>query len=97
MKILSRIIGLLSAFLGISLLIRPRSKAAYELSGFRLTAGALSPILGVVSMLSALRGVKRRDSTVALLGTVGAIAAGRYILQSTKRHSAFDQAFGSER
>jgi acetyl esterase/lipase len=94
MKILSRIVSLLSAFLGITLLVRPRSKTAYELSGFRVMAGALSPVLGITSVLNALLGVKRRDSTTALLGTVGAIAAGRYIIQSTRPHKEFDRAFG---
>lgn len=94
MKILSRIASFLSALLGVTLLIRPRSKAAYELSGFRVMAGALSPILGVVSTISALLGMKRRDSTTALLGAVGAIAAGRHIIQSTRPHTEFDQAFG---
>ncbi len=94
MKTLSRIASLLSTLLGITLLLRPRSETAYELSGARVMAGAISPLLGISGLINTLLGIKRRDSTTALLGTLSTIVAGRYIIQATRPHSEFDQAFG---
>jgi len=77
--------------------LRPNHRlVALVLWPFKLVAGALSPILALMSILGALRGLRLRDGKLTGAGIIGALLAGRYIHLVTREHSAFASAFGPD-
>jgi len=84
-----------SALLGVLPFLRPSSLgAAVLLWPFKLLAGALSPLLGLVGGLGALLGFARRDWKLAGVGAVGLGLATRYVLDVPNSQGEFDTAFG---
>jgi len=92
-----RILSFLSAGLSISTLIPPRGGRLGALLWLpRPVAEAWILFLGLASGLSALLGLRRRDTTTVVVGLVGALVAGRHIVKVTTPHQGFEQAFGSD-
>jgi acetyl esterase/lipase len=97
MKILSRLLGYLSASLGILTLVRSESAKAYSVlmlpRGF---AAALTPFLALAGGLGALIGLARRDRKATRVGLLGTAIAVRHIAKIAAQHGVFDRAFGAD-
>jgi acetyl esterase/lipase len=87
-----------SALLTILPFLRPRGLAARAWMWVgKLLAGALAPVLGIVSSLGGILGLMRRDWKLAGAGLVGAGLAARFIGELPSSQGAFAAAFGSDR
>jgi acetyl esterase/lipase len=92
-KILTYLAGLLLA----AALARPRELLARLLLWpFKLTGGALAPILGIVSGLGSLLGLVRRDWKLAGTGAVGMALAAQFLQDVPDSEEAFEAAFGPD-
>ncbi|MDD2921278.1 MAG: alpha/beta hydrolase [Anaerolineales bacterium] len=97
MKTLSRILSILSAFFGILTLIpSPKGRRGGYIWLPKLWAGAWSPFLAIAGALGALLGLGRKDRAAILFGMFGAFAGARHTQRVTKKHGAFDLAFGQD-
>ncbi len=77
--------------------LKPKYRlAAFLLWPFKLVADALSPLLAVLSILAAVRGLLLRDGKLVAAGIIGALFAGRYGRSVTTEHNAFAGAFGPD-
>ncbi len=63
---------------------------------FKLTGGALAPILGLVSGLGALIGLARRDWRMAGTGAAGAALAAKFLQDVPGSEDGFAEAFGTD-
>ncbi len=85
--------GLLAA----AALARPAKLIARQLLWpFKLTGGALAPILGVVSGLGALLGLARRDWKMAGAGAAGAALAAQFLQDVPDSDEESAEAFGPD-
>ena len=97
MKKLSRILGFVSAFFGLLTLIRsPKGRAGGAMWLPKLWAGAWAPFLAIAGGLGALIGFISGDRASTVSGLFGAFAGIRHTVRVTKRHDAFDLAFGQD-
>jgi len=86
-----------AAWLAAAALARPTMMLARLLLWpFKLTGGALAPILGFVSGLGAVVGLARRDWKMAATGAVGATLAVRFLQDLPDPEQGFTAAFGSD-
>jgi acetyl esterase/lipase len=91
LKTLTYFSGLLAA----AALARPTKLfARLLLWPFKLTGGALAPILGLVSGLGALIGLARRDWKMAGAGAAGAALAAQFLQDVPSSEEGFAEAFG---
>ena len=85
--------GLLAA----AALARPTMKLARLLLWpFKLTGGALAPILGFISGLGALVGLARQDWKMAGAGAAGATLAARFLKDIPNSEPEFTAAYGPD-
>ena len=78
-------------------LARPATKLARLLLWpFKLTGGALAPILGFISGLGAIVGLARRDWRMAGTGAAGAALAARFLQDMPDSEEGFAAAFGTD-
>lgn len=97
MKKLSRFLSFLSAFFGLLTLIRsPKGRAGGVIWLPKLWAGAWAPFLAIAGGLGALIGLIRGDREAAISGLFGAFAGIKHTVRVTKRHDAFEIAFGKD-
>jgi acetyl esterase/lipase len=95
MKKLSRFLSFISAFFGLLTLIRtPKGRAGGAMWLPKLWAGAWAPFLAIGGALGALIGLIRGDREATVSGLFGAFTGIRHTVRVTKRHDAFDLAFG---
>ncbi len=97
MKKLSRLLSFVSAFFGLLTLIRsPKGRAGGFMWLPKLWAGAWAPFLAIAGGLGALIGLIRGDREATVSGLFGAFTGIRHTVRVTKRHDAFDLAFGPD-
>ena len=97
MKKLSRFLSFVSAFFGLLTLIRsPKGRVGGIMWLPKLWAGAWAPFLAIAGGLGALIGLIRGDREAAVSGLFGAFAGIRHTVRVTKRHDAFELAFGKD-
>ena len=97
MKKLSRFLSFISAFFGLLTLIRsPKGRAGGVMWLPKLWAGAWAPFLAIAGGLGALIGLIRGDREAAVSGLFGVFAGIRHTVRVTKRHDAFELAFGKD-
>jgi acetyl esterase/lipase len=95
LKRLSRFLSFLSAFFGAWTLLRSPSGIMGGLMWLpKLWAGAWAPFLSIAGALGALLGLVSGDKAAFWSGLFGALMGYRHTVNVTKRHDAFDQAFG---
>ena len=63
---------------------------------FKLTGGALAPILGFISVLGAAVGLARRDWRMAGTGAAGAALSARFLQDMPDSEAGFAAAFGAD-
>ena len=86
-----------AALLAAAALSRPTlALARLLLWPFKLTGGALAPILGLISGLGSVAGLARRDWKMAGAGAVGAALAARFLQDLPDSEQAFTAAFGQD-
>jgi acetyl esterase/lipase len=86
-----------SALLTILPFVRPKGLAARPWIWVgKLLAGALAPLLGIVSGLGGLLGLMRRDWKLAGVGLAGAGLAAKFISAIPDSQGEFDAAFGPD-
>ena len=87
----------LSVLAGVVSLLRPRDRAsAVLLMPLKLLAVAMTPLLGLVSALSALWALGRRDWKLAGSGIAAAGLAACFARDIPDSRQAFDSAFGGD-
>jgi acetyl esterase/lipase len=92
-----RVLVYVSALLTVLPFLRPRGLAARAWMWVgKLLAGALAPILGIVSGLGGVLGLMRRDWKLAGAGLAGAGLAARFIGTLPSSQSEFAAAFGPD-
>lgn len=97
MKKLSRFLSFLSAFFGLLTLLRsPKGRAGGAMWLPKLWAGAWAPFLAIAGGLGALLGLVSGDREATVSGLFGAFAGIRHTGRVTKRHDAFELAFGTD-
>jgi acetyl esterase/lipase len=97
MKKLSRILGFVSAFFGLLTLIRsPKGRAGGVMWLPKLWAGAWAPFFGIAGAIGALIGFIYGDREATVSGLFGTFNGIRHTVRVTKRHDAFDLAFGKD-
>ena len=86
-----------SALLTLLPFLRPRGLAARAWIWMgKLLAGALAPVLGIVSGLGGVLGLMRRDWKLAGAGLAGAGLAAKYIGSLPTSQGEFAAAFGPD-
>lgn len=97
MNTLLSLLTYLAALNSILPFLRPTNRLAIMiLWPFKLVAGALSPLLVVLNILAALRGLRLKNGKLAGAGVIGALLAGRYIYLVTRENSTFANVYGSD-
>ena len=86
-----------AALLAAAALARPAMPLARLLLWpFKLTGGALAPILGLISTLGAVVGLARRQWKMAGAGAAGAALAARFLQDMPDSEQGFTAAFGPD-
>jgi acetyl esterase/lipase len=94
---LARFLSFLSAFFGAWTLIRsPKGIAGGLMWLPKLWAAAWAPILAIAGAVGALLGWLSGDKAAFWSGAFGALAGYQHTVRVTRRHDAFDQAFGTD-
>ncbi|MFL7810819.1 MAG: alpha/beta fold hydrolase [Anaerolineae bacterium] len=96
MKLLKTLTYLAGLLLAAALATRKAVLARLFLWPFKLTGGALAPILGIVSGLGSVLGLARRDWKWAGTGAAGMALAAQLLQDLPDSEAKFDAAFGPE-
>ena len=97
MKYIARLLGLVSLFVSLLTLIRPRTGWMSLLLWMpKLLAGSLAPVGVVIGAFSSLVGLVRRDWPVVIAGGLGTFLSARYVRVVTAPHRGFERAFGAD-
>jgi acetyl esterase/lipase len=95
MKTVLKFLTYLSAIMGALLFIRPKDNSFNILLWFpKMISGALSPLMGITTLLGALLGLIHRDWKLAGAGFLGAGLASRFIADIPSADEQFYKAFG---
>lgn len=79
------------------LFYRPKGPpASVWLWPLRLLAQALAPVLGLIGIVAALVGLRRRNGALVTAGFLGAALNAHYIQRVSSHHDAFARAFGPD-
>jgi acetyl esterase/lipase len=93
MRLLSTLLGLLSAAVAV-VVLRPVN--SYRAFMVKATATAQTPALTLLGTLAAVFAIRRRARFPAIAGLFGAGVGGCYISRVTAPHDGFERAFGSD-
>ena len=96
LKVFAGVLAFVSAGLSALHVYRVRSTSGAALSGPKILAGALSPILALLGALAAGLGALLGAPLALLGGVVGATLSGRYVARASAPHDGFQQAFGPD-
>lgn len=98
MKYTLRFLALLSVINALLIFIRPGDRAIKLLIWFpKMIAAALSPLLVVTGLLSALLGITKKDRILAWMGFLGAGLAARYMAEIPDGRPQFASQFDPEK
>jgi acetyl esterase/lipase len=96
-KIVTRLLAILSAISGILINIRLRDGALSFLTWKpKVISEAFSPLLALGGWIGTLLGFRKRDSVAALAGLLGGVLTVDYIRRVSRPHRGFDSAFGRD-
>ncbi len=94
---LARFLSFLSAFFGAWTLVRsPKGIAGGLVWLPKLWAAAWAPFLSIAGAVGALLGLLSGDRAAFWSGAFGALAGYEHTVRVTRRHDAFDRAFGTD-
>jgi acetyl esterase/lipase len=93
MKILARLLGLLSGLVA-AVVLRPVN--SYQGFMVKSTATAQTPALTLLGALAAVLGIKQRSPFAVITGAFGAGIGAYYIRRVTAPHNGFARAFGPD-
>jgi acetyl esterase/lipase len=94
LKILAGVLAFISAGLSVLHVYRVRSTSGAALSGPKILAGALSPVLALFGAIAAGLGALLGAPLALLGGILGVTLSGRYVARASAPHDGFQKAFG---